>query len=143
MGLLGRKKKDGHAGAQQANAADAAVDLDHDGSHREIDDYWAQIGDVDDDEPQRPEGREDGGPRPDDNVDVSAPDAVPLVVPLTLRQGRVLDGDALTEGEVAIFVRDVRNGFTGRASAVISRDGEEVSVNAYIYDAWGTVSGTV
>lgn len=49
MGLFGRKKKDGHAGAQQANAADAAVDLDHDGSHREIDDYWAQIGDVDDD----------------------------------------------------------------------------------------------
>ena len=26
---------------------------------------------------------------------------------------------------------------------MIARDGEEVSVNAYIYDAWGTVSGTV
>lgn len=49
MGLFGRKKKDDHAGAQQANAADAAGDLEHGGSHREIDDYWAQIGDVDHD----------------------------------------------------------------------------------------------
>ena len=52
-------------------------------------------------------------------------------------------GDALSEGEVAIAVRDVRNGFTGRGSARISADNEQVSVNVHLFDAWGTVSGTV
>jgi 5-hydroxyisourate hydrolase-like protein (transthyretin family) len=52
-------------------------------------------------------------------------------------------GDALSEGEATILVRDVRNGFAGRASARITSDNEQVSVNVYIYDAWGTVSGTV
>ena len=52
-------------------------------------------------------------------------------------------GDALSEGEAAIVVRDMRNGFTGRASARIARDDEQVSVNVYIFDAWGTVSGKV
>jgi hypothetical protein len=52
-------------------------------------------------------------------------------------------GDALSEGEATILVRDVRNGFTGRGSARITSDNEQATSRVYIFDAWGTVSGTV
>ena len=52
-------------------------------------------------------------------------------------------GDALTEGSFAIAATDQRDGFTGRASGKITHDGEHVTVNVYLYDAWGFVAGRV
>ena len=52
-------------------------------------------------------------------------------------------GDALTEGTFAVSATDVRNGFTGRATGKVTRDGEQVTVNVYLYDQWGIVSGHV
>ena len=44
--------------------------------------------------PRRVERREHGRPRADDDVDVAAPDAVPLIVALAVGQPAVLDRDA-------------------------------------------------
>ena len=52
---------------------------------------------VHDDEPDALERREHRRPRADDDVDVAAADAVPLVVALAVGQAAVLDGDALAE----------------------------------------------
>jgi hypothetical protein len=52
-------------------------------------------------------------------------------------------GDALTEGAFAVAATDQRNGFTGRASGKVTRDGDHVTVNLYLYDAWGFVTGHV
>jgi hypothetical protein len=52
-------------------------------------------------------------------------------------------GDALTEGPFAVIAVDQRNGFAGRASGKVTRDGEQVTVTVYLYDAWGTVTGHV
>lgn len=52
-------------------------------------------------------------------------------------------GDALTEGPFAVIATDQRNGFSGRASGKVTRDGEQVTVTVYLYDAWGTVTGHV
>ena len=52
---------------------------------------------VDDDQPEARERREHRRPRADDDVDVAAPDAMPLVVALAVGQAAVLDGDALAE----------------------------------------------
>ena len=52
---------------------------------------------VHDDQPERPDRREDRRPRADDDVDVAAPDALPLVVALAVGQAAVLDRDALAE----------------------------------------------
>lgn len=52
-------------------------------------------------------------------------------------------GDALSEGQLVITATDVRNGLAGRASTKISSDGQQLAVNVYLYNASGTVSGTV
>ena len=52
---------------------------------------------VDDDQPERPQRREDRRARADDDVDVAAADALPLVVTLAVGQPAVLDRDAVAE----------------------------------------------
>ncbi|MCU1382351.1 MAG: LamG domain protein jellyroll fold domain protein [Acidobacteria bacterium] len=52
-------------------------------------------------------------------------------------------GDSLTEGSFTVIATDLRNGFAGRASGKVTRDGEQVTVTVYLYDAWGTVTGHV
>jgi hypothetical protein len=52
-------------------------------------------------------------------------------------------GDSLTEGEFVVEALDVRNGFTGRGRGRIITDGAQVVVNVYLFDAAGTVHGTV
>jgi hypothetical protein len=52
---------------------------------------------VHDDQAEVRRRREHRRPRADDDVDVAAADAVPLVVPLAVRQAAVLDGHALAE----------------------------------------------
>ena len=52
-------------------------------------------------------------------------------------------GDSFSEGAFLAVATDVRNGFTGRASGTITKDGDLVSVNVFLYDAVGTVSGLV
>ena len=53
---------------------------------------------VDDDQAEPVQRREDGGPCAHHHVDVAAPDAVPLVVPLAVGQPAVLDGHAAAAG---------------------------------------------
>ena len=52
---------------------------------------------VDDDQAERAQRREHRRPRADDDVDVAAADALPLVVALAVGEAAVLDGDALAE----------------------------------------------
>ena len=52
---------------------------------------------VDDDQTDCAQRREDSRSRADDDVDVAAPDAVPLIVTLAVGEAAVLDGDALAE----------------------------------------------
>ena len=47
--------------------------------------------------PMRGERREHRRARADDDVDVAAADALPLIVALAVREAAVLDGDALAE----------------------------------------------
>src|SRR5262249_6061089 len=42
-----------------------------------------------------------------------------------------------------VLATDVRNGFAGRVSAPVGRDGKPVTVNVYLYNASGSVSGIV
>ncbi len=52
---------------------------------------------VDDDQAELVERREDRRPRADDDVDLAAPDALPLIVPLAVGQAAVLNGHAVAE----------------------------------------------
>ncbi len=52
-------------------------------------------------------------------------------------------GDAFGEGQFVIAATDIRNGFAGRGSGKVTRDGEEVTTRVYLYNATGTVSGHV
>jgi hypothetical protein len=52
---------------------------------------------VHDDEAERRQRREDGRTRADDHVDLAAADAMPLVVPFTVRESAVLDRQAVGE----------------------------------------------
>ncbi len=52
-------------------------------------------------------------------------------------------GDAFSEGTVIVTATDQRNGFSGRASARIERDGQQVTLNVFLFDATGSVSGTL
>ena len=52
---------------------------------------------VDHDQADVLERREHGRPRADDDVDVAAADALPLIVALAVGEAAVLDGDALAE----------------------------------------------
>ena len=52
---------------------------------------------VHDDQPRRSQRREHGRPRADDDVDVAAPDALPLIVTLAVGEPAVLDRDAVAE----------------------------------------------
>ena len=52
---------------------------------------------VDDDQAEPLERREDRRPRADDDVDVAAADALPLIVALAVGQAAVLDRDAVAE----------------------------------------------
>jgi hypothetical protein len=52
-------------------------------------------------------------------------------------------GDALTEGEFVVTATDARNGFAGRASGRVTTDGEHVTVRVFLFNASGTVYGTV
>ncbi|HEX4914144.1 MAG TPA: Ig-like domain-containing protein, partial [Vicinamibacterales bacterium] len=52
-------------------------------------------------------------------------------------------GDAFFEGELLITATDPSSGFAGRAPAKIVRDGENITVKVYLYNASGTVYGTV
>jgi len=51
--------------------------------------------------------------------------------------------DGFSEGDLVIEATDMRNGFTGRGTARIVSDGEQVTANVYLYDAVGTVYGQV
>ncbi|MEQ1871699.1 MAG: Ig-like domain-containing protein, partial [Vicinamibacterales bacterium] len=52
-------------------------------------------------------------------------------------------GNGLNEGEFAILATDTRNGFAGRASGKVRADSAGVNVSVFLYNASGTVSGTV
>ncbi|MGC4081205.1 MAG: Ig-like domain-containing protein [Vicinamibacterales bacterium] len=52
-------------------------------------------------------------------------------------------GDALTEGAFLITATDRRNGFTGRARGEMTSDGQAIVVKVYLYNAAGSVRGTV
>ena len=52
---------------------------------------------VDDDQPERSQRREHRRPRADDDVDVAAADALPLVVALAVGEPAVLDRHAVAE----------------------------------------------
>ena len=52
-------------------------------------------------------------------------------------------GDAFSEGDLVVKATDQRNGFAGRASAKVVNDGETVVVKVYLYNASGSVYGTV
>ncbi len=51
--------------------------------------------------------------------------------------------DALPEGTLAVAARDPATGFAGRAAGRVTRDGEQVTINVYLYNAVGTVLGIV
>lgn len=51
--------------------------------------------------------------------------------------------DSFTEGQFVVLAEDLVNGFAGRASGRITKDGELVTVNVYLYNATGRVYGTV
>ncbi|HEY6871526.1 MAG TPA: carboxypeptidase regulatory-like domain-containing protein [Geobacteraceae bacterium] len=61
--------------------------------------------------------------------------------------GSAVDGTitftGIDEGAFAVFAEDLSRGFTGRANAQVVKDGQGVTVNVYLYDATGTVYGTV
>jgi hypothetical protein len=85
-------------------------------------------------------------PIPGAKVEVQQPEFPKMALTMFADAQGVLElsgGDALSEGEATILVRDVRNGFTGRGSARITSDNEQVTARVYIFDAWGTVSGRV
>src|SRR5439155_18065120 len=52
-------------------------------------------------------------------------------------------GDSFTEGAFVVLATDVRNGFAGRATGKIVQDGDRILVRVFIYNASGTVTGTV
>lgn len=52
-------------------------------------------------------------------------------------------GDAFTEGDLAVLATDVRNGFAGRASGKVSKDGDVVTITVFLYNASGRVFGVV
>ncbi len=52
-------------------------------------------------------------------------------------------GDAFTEGELTVLATDLRNGFAGRASGRVTSDGATVTINVFLFNASGTVFGTV
>jgi hypothetical protein len=49
----------------------------------------------------------------------------------------------MPEGDFTVLARNLQNGFAGRAPGRVTEDGEQVIVNVYLWDATGTVSGTV
>lgn len=52
-------------------------------------------------------------------------------------------GDGFGEGQFVVAATDVRNGFAGRGSGKVTRDGEDVTTRVFLYNATGTVSGHV
>jgi 5-hydroxyisourate hydrolase-like protein (transthyretin family) len=52
-------------------------------------------------------------------------------------------GDALPEGELVVIAQDPVAGFAGRASTRITADDDAVHVNVYLFNATGSVYGTV
>ena len=53
-------------------------------------------------------------------------------------------GDAFAEGDLVVLATDVNgNGFAGRATGRVTRDGENVTINVFLFNASGTVFGTV
>ena len=52
-------------------------------------------------------------------------------------------GDAFTEGAFVVVATDVRNGFAGRASGSIVHDGDNISVNVFLFNQSGAIFGTV
>ncbi len=52
-------------------------------------------------------------------------------------------GDALPEGEFVVLARDLNTGFAGRASGRVTGDGQLVQVNVYLFNATGSVYGTI
>ena len=78
---------------------------------------------VDDNQADLFERREDGRPRADDDVDVAAADALPLIVTLAVGEAAVLDGDALAERLAEKQPRRRASGrFPARASEPGGRD---------------------
>jgi hypothetical protein len=52
-------------------------------------------------------------------------------------------GDALAEGAFVVTATDPSNGFSGRAQGRVVSDGEQVLVKVFLYNAAGTIAGTV
>ena len=52
-------------------------------------------------------------------------------------------GDAFSEGDLVVIATDVRNGFAGRASGRVIKDGDNVTIDVFLFNASGTVFGTV
>lgn len=49
----------------------------------------------------------------------------------------------MPEGDFTVLARNPQNGFAGRAPGRVTEDGEQVTVDVYLWDATGTVSGIV
>ena len=52
-------------------------------------------------------------------------------------------GDALAEGSFVVNATDPSTGFAGRAQGRVTADGEQLAIQVFLYNAAGTVSGTV
>ena len=52
-------------------------------------------------------------------------------------------GDAFTEGAYVVIATDLDNGFAGRASGVVTHDGQEVTTTVFLYNQRGVVYGSV
>jgi hypothetical protein len=52
-------------------------------------------------------------------------------------------GDAFSEGEFVVRVTDLRNGFVGRKAGRVTSDGALVTVDVFLFDATGVMTGTI
>jgi len=88
---------------------------------------------VDDDQADVVQRREHGRTGADDDVDVTAPDALPLVVALTVGEATVLDRDAFAERVAEEEGRDRGQGDFGNehqhATVRCARGGREADVD--------------
>ena len=67
--------------------------------------------------------------------------------PKVKKNGTAVDGTitftGIDEGTFVVLAQDLSRGFSGRASGKVVQDGQAVTLNVFVYDATGTVYGTV
>lgn len=67
--------------------------------------------------------------------------------PPVRKSGTAVDGTitftGIDEGTFVVFAKNMSNGFSARKSGTVVKDGQNVTINVYLYDATGVVYGTV